>query len=93
MPPSDPDKVVENVGLRIAELRKARGYTQEKFARLLRSTYQYVSRLERGRNLTIHTLTRIANKLDVLPQDFFATPASPPEPRRRGRPPKKKSTA
>jgi transcriptional regulator with XRE-family HTH domain len=91
VPSLDPDEVVANVGLRIAEIRKARGYTQERFARLLKFTYQYVSRLEGGRNLTIHTLVRIANKLEVPPQDLFATPTTPSEPRKRGRPPKKKT--
>lgn len=76
------------MGRRIAEIREAQGYTQDKFAKLLRSTPQYISRLERGRNVTLHTLVRVANALKVSPQDLLATPARRTG-RPRGRPPKK----
>lgn len=85
------DDVVKDVGRRIAEIREASGYTQDTFARTLKATPQYVSRLERGRNVTLHTLVRVANALKVSPQDLLAAPARR-ESRARGRPPKKKAT-
>lgn len=82
---------MKDVGRRIAEIREASGYTQDTFARTLKATPQYVSRLERGRNVTLHTLVRVANALKVSPQDLLAAPARR-ESRARGRPPKKKAT-
>lgn len=79
------EDVVKDVGRRIAEIREATGHTQDTFARLLKSTPQYVSRLERGRNVTLHTLVRVANALKVSPQDLLAAPARR-EARGRGRP-------
>lgn len=61
----DPDRNVADVGRRIAELRHEAGLTQEEFARALGSTPRYVHQLEAGVNLTIHSLTKIANALGV----------------------------
>ena len=82
------ESVVKDVGRRIAEIREAQGYTQQTFSDLLKSTPQYVSRLERGRNVTLHTLVRVANALRVSPQDLLAAPARR-ESRGRGRPKRK----
>lgn len=82
------EDVVKDVGRRIAEIREASGRTQETFAKVLRATPQYVSRLERGRNITLHTLVRVANALKVSPQVLLAAPARR-ESRSRGRPKRK----
>lgn len=81
----DPDQVATNIGLRIAEQRKKLRLTQAELSVRLRSTVQWVSLIEGGRNLTIHTLVRIANVLGVRPEDLFKTAKKAP-PRRRGRP-------
>lgn len=84
--PLDPDRVCKNVGRRIAELRKERGLTQEQFSVLLGTSFQWVSQLEAGRNVTLHSLARIANALRVPLTTLFVTPKTPRSPRRVGRP-------
>jgi len=84
--PLDPDRVCLNVGRRIAELREERTLTQEKLSVLLASSAQWVSQLEAGRNLTVHSLVRIANALHVPIQALFEQPRSSDHERRAGRP-------
>jgi transcriptional regulator with XRE-family HTH domain len=71
VPRQDPERLVTDVGRRIAELRQRAGLTQFELGRALRSTLQYVQTLEAGRNLTLHTLAKIANALDVPVADLF----------------------
>jgi transcriptional regulator with XRE-family HTH domain len=79
-----PARVIYRVGRRVAELRRARGWTQERFAEKVGSTVQWVSRIEGGSaNLTIETLAGLARILDVEITDLFVHPA--PEPPRRPR--------
>jgi transcriptional regulator with XRE-family HTH domain len=56
---------VRGVGARIAELRRAAGLTQEQFAEAINASVQYASRVEVGENLTLHSLAKIADVLDV----------------------------
>jgi putative transcriptional regulator len=72
----DPDKVSEGIGRRIAELRQRRGWTQEQFSVRLRSSFQWVSQIERGRNLTLHSLVKVANALKVSLAELLE-PADP----------------
>lgn len=83
--PLDPERVCKNVGRRIAELRKERGMTQEEFSVLLGTSFQWVSQLEGGRNITLHSLARIANALRVSLEDLLVTPKATGA-RRVGRP-------
>jgi transcriptional regulator with XRE-family HTH domain len=72
----DPDRVVMQLGKRIAELRAASGLSQGTLAEKVRSTPQWISQLERGtRSPTLHTLCKLANALDVTLPDLFATTA------------------
>ena len=89
MPEYDLDKITKQVGLRIAELRQARGLTQEQFSVRLRNTVQWVSQIEAGANLTVYTLARIANALDVSLTELVV-PATQVAVRKRGRPRKQK---
>lgn len=86
MRPLEPDHVCRDVGLRIAELREERSLTQEKLSVLLASSAQWVSQLEAGRNLTVHSLVRIANALRVPVQQLFEPPRATRPVRRAGRP-------
>jgi transcriptional regulator with XRE-family HTH domain len=86
----DPDRNVADVGRRIAELRQQAGMTQEDLARELGSTQQYAQRLETGLNLTIHSLTKVANALGVTTRTLF-DPTTYRRPTRAGRP--RKTTA
>lgn len=84
--PLDPERVCKNVGRRIAELRKERGLTQEQLSVLLGTSFQWVSQLEAGRNVTLHSLARIANALRVTLAELLLAPTAPSRPRRLGRP-------
>lgn len=79
-----PARVIHRVGRRIAELRRGKAWTQEKFAERLRTSVQWVSRIESGVvNLTLETLVGLARVLDVEVTDLFVPPQ--PEPARRPR--------
>ena len=53
----DPDQLLRNVGLRIAELRERKGWSREAFAERLGVSTRYLARLEAGgQNLTVHRL-------------------------------------
>jgi transcriptional regulator with XRE-family HTH domain len=82
----DPSRVVRNVAKRIVELRIARGMTQEKLAEVLDCSVQYTSRIEVGENLSIHTLTKIANAFGVPVIRLFEPPAASVSVPKRGRP-------
>lgn len=88
MPGLDPRTVIPNLGRRIGELREHRTFTKEVFAERLGVSVQYVSRIEKGTNLTVESLIKVANALAVGIPDLFTLPTTPP--RRRGRPPKKR---
>lgn len=71
----DPDRLVKQLGKRIAQLRRERGLSQGALATKIRSTPQWVSQLERGtRSPTVHTLVKLANALDVPVVDLLAKP-------------------
>jgi transcriptional regulator with XRE-family HTH domain len=54
------------VGRNLRTYRLARGYSQEAFAEVLGVHRTYMGGLERGeRNLTLRSLERIAERLDV----------------------------
>jgi len=68
--------VLRDLGRRVAELRAARGMTQEQFAEAGDFAVQYLQRVEGGReNLTVRSLVRLANLLHVSIPDLFAKPA------------------
>jgi transcriptional regulator with XRE-family HTH domain len=84
--PIDPEQLTRQIGRRVAELRIGRGLTQEAFSVVLRSTVQWVSQVEAGRNLTIHTLAKIANALDVTVAELLVEAKPDSRAVRRGRP-------
>lgn len=61
---------------RIRELRKARGLSGYDLAKLVGTTAQQISRLERGgrdgRRLTVEWMTKIARALNVTPSDLIS---------------------
>jgi transcriptional regulator with XRE-family HTH domain len=81
-----PERLVQRVARRITELRRTAGLTQEKLAERLNVTVQYVSRIEVGENLTLHSLAVIARALEVKVGALFETPAVPSRATKRGRP-------
>lgn len=60
---------------RVRELRELAGLTQDELAERLGTTYQQISKHERGeRRLTISWLNRYAAALNVSPADLIAAP-------------------
>lgn len=60
------------VGRNLRAYRLARGYSQEDFAEVLNVHRTYMGGLERGeRNLTLKSLERIAERLDVPPLELL----------------------
>lgn len=81
------ETIIADVGLRIAEARRARGWTQAEAAEKLRMEPQSVQRIERGtENLTIRSLVRIAGVLGVPTRELFDEPET--RERKPGRPKK-----
>jgi transcriptional regulator with XRE-family HTH domain len=73
--PIEPDKLLSNVGRRIAELRGQNGFTQEVLAEKLDVTTRWVQSAEAGTEiLTLTTLVRFANALKVPITEFFSPP-------------------
>jgi len=59
------------VGARITELRKQRGYTREKLSELADVSVQFLADIEKGRkSMTISTLKRVAAAL-LVPTDYI----------------------
>jgi transcriptional regulator with XRE-family HTH domain len=56
---------------RIAELRRARGWTQERLSAVSGVAVRTIQRLESGKDANAETLTLIANALDVPVNDLF----------------------
>ncbi|MEG1028109.1 MAG: helix-turn-helix transcriptional regulator [Oscillospiraceae bacterium] len=64
--------ITEKIGLRIRELRKQTGLSQEKFAAKIGMDRTYFASVELGkRNISIVNLEKIANGLDVTLSDMF----------------------
>lgn len=84
----DPDKIAEQIGRRIAELRQGKDWSQVQLAAKLRTTFQWVSQLEAGQNLTIHSLVKVANAFKVSLDDLLVTPEPTNKRRGPGRPKK-----
>lgn len=65
-------EIRNKVGLRIKELRKRHGITQERFALMTGINRSYLADIEKGhRNFGFDTLERIVNGFDITYADFF----------------------
>lgn len=82
----DPERVLRDIGRRVAEIRRRHEMTQERFAEeILTVSLKYLQAIEAGReNLTVASLVKLANLVRVPIAELFA----PPETRvvRKGRP-------
>jgi len=75
VPRLDPDRVLCDVGRRIAELRAGHGWTQEALAERLGVSAKYLQGVERGTdNLTLRTLVRVAEELGTKPIALLRRP-------------------
>ncbi len=60
------------IGLRLKELRKSMGLSQEKFAEKAGTSTNYLSRMERGtENPTLEMLIKLANALKIEMWEMF----------------------
>jgi transcriptional regulator with XRE-family HTH domain len=79
--PVDKQALRDTVGRRVAELRLARGMTQESFAEATGFYARYIQTIEAGEaNLTLDSLARLATALRAPVGDLFHAPS-----RARGR--------
>lgn len=85
--PERADRVIEDIGRRVAEIRQALGLTQQEAAEKLAMPLKNLQRIEGGANLTVRTLVRLARGLGVRTRELLDEPASR-ERRRAGRPKK-----
>ncbi len=66
------DTITRQLGQRIQETRRARGWTQEDLAHHAGLDFSYVNQLENGkRNPSLSTLHKIAAALGVLLKDLL----------------------
>ncbi|ANB91186.1 transcriptional regulator [Moraxella ovis] len=64
--------ILQQVGMRVRELRKAKGLSQEKFALQANIDRTYLAGIESGkRNPSLKNLEKILNTLDVSFCEFF----------------------
>jgi transcriptional regulator with XRE-family HTH domain len=76
VPSDSPGAAVRRVAKRIAEVRREKGLTQEEMAARLACALKNYQRIESrdGQNVTMKTLTRIANILGVTVTDLVPPP-------------------
>jgi len=64
--------IKKDLGQRIAELRKQKGFTQEQFAERTQYSVEFISFIERGINApSIEGCVRIAQALDITLSILF----------------------
>ncbi|MEG9529893.1 helix-turn-helix transcriptional regulator [Mannheimia indoligenes] len=64
--------ILQSIGVRVRELRKERGLSQEKFALKADIDRTYLAGIEQGkRNPSVKSLEKIINSLDVSFHQFF----------------------
>ncbi len=69
-----PERVLADIGRRIAELRHRQGWTQAHLAEQMDVSIRYVARLEAGVNVHVLTLCRVAQALKVRTAMLFEAP-------------------
>lgn len=65
--------ILQLVGSKIRDYRKAKGLSQDQLAELCGFHFSYIGGVERGeRNISLENLAKIAAALELEPQVFFA---------------------
>jgi transcriptional regulator with XRE-family HTH domain len=73
---NDPDKTIENIGRRVAEIRLKLGLTQDALAEKAGVTGGYIRQIVGGwKNMRVNTLCKIADILGCQTRDLFETPS------------------
>lgn len=69
---SYPPDLYSQIGKRIKELRKEKGFTQSRLAEIVSLTRTSITNIEKGRQkLLVHTLWDLADAIGVHPKSFF----------------------
>ncbi|PPQ47521.1 transcriptional regulator [Paenibacillus peoriae] len=64
--------LAELIGVRIRQVRKSRGLTQEQLGERAQLQSTYIGGVERGeRNISIETLEKLIKALEMSPSEFF----------------------
>ena len=64
--------ITKSLGVRIQELRKKKGLSQEKFALQIDMDRTYLASVEAGkRNISVNNIKKIADGLDVSISELF----------------------
>ncbi|MDD3739089.1 MAG: helix-turn-helix transcriptional regulator [Lentimicrobiaceae bacterium] len=67
--------IKEKIGLRLRELRTAKGLSQEKFSFECALDRTYIASIEQGkRNVSVVNIEKIAKALDMSVSNFFNSP-------------------
>jgi transcriptional regulator with XRE-family HTH domain len=69
---SKEEKAYRAIGLKIRQLREAKGWTLERAEGEGGITWQQLQKIESGRNITIRTLIRLADMLRVHPSELLS---------------------
>jgi transcriptional regulator with XRE-family HTH domain len=74
---NNPDKTIENIGRRVAEIRLELGLTQDALAEKAGVTGGYIRQIEGGsKNMRVNTLCKIADILECQIRDLFDAPTT-----------------
>lgn len=66
------NNLVKTIGERVRYFRLYRGFTQEELAEKANVHYTYIGGIERGeRNISLETLNKITEALEISPTDLF----------------------
>jgi len=69
------ENVLERVGEKIREIRKAKGMSHEQLGEIANFHFSYIGRIERGqKNISLENLAKIATALNVDINQFFHYP-------------------
>lgn len=64
--------IKQKVGLKIKEIRKSKGLSQEKLANIAEIDRTYLPTIEKGeRNVSIEILEKLSKALEINIKDFF----------------------
>jgi transcriptional regulator with XRE-family HTH domain len=66
----NPEKVSRALGLKIRQIRESKGWTLEYCEERGWPDWTHLQKVESGKNITVHTLVRIANLFGVTLSDL-----------------------
>lgn len=75
MTSQDPKKIAQDIGRRVAQIRRERNLTQRQLAAKLKVSIPWLSKVETvGSNMTVTTIIKLAAALGVQGRDLWDPP-------------------